>query len=283
MPSFPIIDSHVHLYDPGALSFPWMEEAPALLKPHLLPDFDRARGPVDVEKLVFVEVDVEPSQRIAEARWVETQAEADPRIAAIVASAPLEEGEAAREILDRLAETRRVRGIRRLIQGEPDPEFCLRPGFVEGVRLLSDYGFSFDICVRHHQLASAIGLVRLCPDVPFILDHIAKPAIGDGLFDPWRAELAELAALPNVACKISGVATEADHGAWTRDQLRPYIDHALACFGFERAMFGSDWPVLNLASRYTEWVAILDEAIAGTSEAEQRALYRDTAARVYRL
>lgn len=283
MPSFPIIDSHVHLYDPGALSFPWMEEAPALLKPHLLPDFDRARGPVDVEKLVFVEVDVEPSQRIAEACWVETQAEADPRIAAIVASAPLEEGEAAREILDRLAETRRVRGIRRLIQGEPDPEFCLRPGFVEGVRLLSDYGFSFDICVRHHQLASAIGLVRLCPDVPFILDHIAKPAIGDGLFDPWRAELAELAALPNVACKISGVATEADHGAWTRDQLRPYIDHALACFGFERAMFGSDWPVLNLASRYTEWVAILDEAIAGTSEAEQRALYRDTAARVYRL
>jgi L-fuconolactonase len=283
MPSFPIIDSHVHLYDPGALSFPWMKEAPALLKPHLLPDFDRARGPVEVEKLVFVEVDVEPSQRIAEARWVETQAEADPRIAAIVASAPLEEGEAAREILDRLAETQRVRGIRRLIQGEPDPEFCLRPGFVEGVRLLSDYGFSFDICVRHHQLASAIGLVRLCPDVPFILDHIAKPAIRDGLFDPWRAELAELAALPNVTCKISGVATEADHEAWTRDQLRPYIDHALACFGFERAMFGSDWPVLNLASRYTEWVELLDEAIAGTSEAEQRAFYRDTAARVYRL
>jgi L-fuconolactonase len=283
MPSFPIVDSHVHLYDPGLLSYAWMAEHPTLLRPHLTADFDRARGPVAVDTMVFVEVDVDASLRQQEAAWVAEQAAADPRIRGMVASAPLERGAAVRDDLDRLAEHRVLRGIRRLIQAEPDPDFCLQPTFVEGVRLLAGYGLSFDLGIRHHQLAQATRLVQLCPDVSFVLDHIGKPAITDGLLEPWRTQMRELAALPNIVCKISGVVTEADHARWSREQLRPYIDHAIDCFGFQRVMYGGDWPVLELAGTYVAWVDIVDWILEGCSEDEKRALFRETAIRTYRL
>lgn len=283
MPAFPIVDSHVHLYDPGVLRYPWMADHPALLRPHLPPDLDRAAGPTRIDRMVFVEVDVAEDQRAQEAAWVSEQAGLDPRIGAIVASAAVERGAAVREEVERLAHNAGLRGIRRLIQGEPDPEFCVRPGFVEGVQALAPLGLTFDICIRHHQLASATRLVRQCPDVQFVLDHIAKPAIRDGSLEPWRAELQALSELPNVVCKISGVITEADPAHWTREQLRPYIDHALSCFGFDRVMFGGDWPVINLAGRYTEWIEILDWVLQGCSEQEVTAFYRDTATRIYRL
>ena len=283
MPSFPIVDSHVHLYDPGLLNYPWMTGHPVLLRPHLMDDFDQESGPVEVEKVVFVEVDVDPSLRVREADWVAQLARVEPRIAAVVASAGLERGAAVRDELDRLAHSGVLRGIRRLIQSEPDPAFCLRPSFVEGVRLLSEYRLTFDICIRHHQLASAVELVRRCPDVQFVLDHLGKPAIKDGMLEPWRTQLRALAEAPNVVCKISGVVTEADHVHWTREEIRPYIEHAIDCFGFERVMYGGDWPVVNLAGRYVDWVAILDWITEGSSEDEKRALFRETAIRIYSL
>jgi L-fuconolactonase len=283
MPSFPIVDSHVHLYDPGLLSYSWMAEHPRLQRPHLMPDFDRARGPVEVDRLVFVEVDVDRGLNLQEAAWAAGQVAAEPRIAAIVAAAGLERGAAARDELERLAGHPRLRGIRRLIQSEPDPEFCLRPAFVEGVRLLAEYGLSFDLCIRHHQLANATRLVQSCPQVQFVLDHIAKPDIRNGLVEPWRTELRALAALPNVVCKISGVVTEADHARWSREQLRPYVEHAVDCFGFRRVMFGGDWPVLDLAAGYGAWVAILDWIVEDCSQDEKRALFCDTAVTTYRL
>jgi L-fuconolactonase len=125
--------------------------------------------------------------------------------------------------------------------------------------------------------------VRQCPEVRFVLDHIAKPAIKAGEFEPWGRNLKELAALPNVTCKISGVTTEADHKTWTREQLKPYIAHAIECFGFDRVMYGGDWHVLELAGTYPQWVGIVDWVIAGASLEEQRKLYRDNAIRAYRL
>jgi L-fuconolactonase len=283
MPAFPIVDSHVHLYDPEALDYPWMREFPELLRRHRMAEFDKARGAVTVEKLVFVEVDVAPGLRQHEAEWVAREAAQDPRIAGMVAAAPLELGAAVRDELDRLAGHRILRGIRRLIQSEPDLEFCLQPGFVEGVRLLPSYGLSFDICIRHYQLASATALARLCPDVQFVLDHMAKPGIREELWEPWAAQLRDMATLPNVACKISGVVTEAAPGVWTREDLRPYIEHAIACFGIGRVMFGGDWPVLDLAGRFVDWVEIVDWVVAGCSDAEKTALFRDNATRIYRL
>jgi len=176
-----------------------------------------------------------------------------------------------------------VRGVRRLIQSQPDPDYVLRRPFIEAVKLLPRYGLSFDICIFHHQMANTIRFVRQCPEVQLVLDHIGKPGIKAGVLDPWRQELRELAAMPNVHCKISGVATEADHANWTREQLRPYIEHAIECFGFDRVMFGGDWPVCGLAVAYPDWVSIVDWITSGCSEADRRKLFRDNAVRFYRL
>jgi L-fuconolactonase len=283
MPSFPIVDTHVHFFDPGELPYPWLDRVPDLKKPHLPADYDRAVVGTNVERLVFVEVDIASASRRAEVDWVAALAQDDRRIGAIVASVALEDGRAVVPFLEDLASAPLVRGVRRLIQGEADPAFCIRPGFVEGVRLLADYGFTFDICIRHPQLASVPSLVRACPEVRFVLDHIGKPGIRDGLFDPWRRHMAELADLPNVWCKMSGVVTEANPSTWTVGTIRPYVEHAIACFGFDRTMFGSDWPVCNLAASHSRWVEALDEILAGTSAEDLRKLYRDTAAAFYHL
>jgi L-fuconolactonase len=280
---FPIIDSHVHLYDPATLSYPWMTGVPQLNKAHLPADFTTACGSAQVEGLIFVEVDAAPADRLAEAEWVSELASRDDRIKAIVAAAPIELGEAARPDIERLAALPLVRGVRRLIQSEPDPEFCIRPDFITGVGMLADYDLSFDICVYHHQLGAAVELAKRCEPVRFVLDHVGKPDIRAGSMDPWRDHIRALAALPNVWCKLSGMATEADHDNWNRDDLRPYIDHVVDCFGFERLMFGGDWPVSTLATGYPRWVETVLWATGSCSETERRRLFRETAAGFYRL
>lgn len=280
---FSIIDSHVHLYDPAVLSYPWMAGEPGLNKVHSPADFTTACGPIQVDGIVFVEVDAAPGDRLKEAEWVTDLARRDGRIKAIVAAAPLELGDAVRPDLERLAALPLVRGIRRLIQSEPDLEFCLRPNFVTGVKLLAAYDLSFDICVYHHQLGSALELVRRCGQIRFVLDHVGKPDVRTGSMNPWSSHIKELAALPNVWCKLSGMATEADHKFWSRDDLRPYIDHVVESFGFSRLMFGGDWPVSTLATDYPRWVQTLLWATASCTEEERRRLFRETAAEFYRL
>ena len=283
MPEFPIVDAHVHLYDPGVIRYGWMQGRPLLDRQRLLPQLDAARGPVQIEALVWVEVGADAGLYLQEASFVDGLAARDPRIKAMVAHAPLERGAAVTPDLEKLAAHGLTRGIRRLLQDEPDDAFCLRPGFVEGVRLLARFDLSFDICVYHRQLASAVELPRRCPDVRFVLDHMGKPGIRDGLMEPWRTHVEELALLPNVWCKLSGLITEADHQNWTREQLRPYLDHVIERFGFERVMFGSDWPVAEQTHRYPEWVEVVEQALAGVSEEERRALFRDNAIAFYRL
>jgi L-fuconolactonase len=202
---------------------------------------------------------------------------------AIVAWAPLEFGEQARAYLDELVRVdRRIKGVRRLIQGE-SLEFATQPRFVRGVQLLPEYGLSFDICIKHPQLPETIDLVRRCPNVQFILDHIGKPDIKAGLLDPWREQLRELASFPNVICKVSGVVTEADHERWTPEDLRPYLEHVLACFGEDRVAFGGDWPVAYQASPYPRWVETLDRLTAQLSPSAKRKLWVENARRFYRL
>ena len=282
MPDFPLVDAHVHLYDPGVIRYGWMADKPVLHGPHLLAELERASTPVEIEGIVFVEVGADPGQYLQEASFIDGLAR-DPRIRGMVAHAPLERGAAVTPDLEKLAAHRPTRAIRRLLQNEADAEFCLLPDFVEGVRLLPRFDLAFDICIRHHQLAGAIELVRRCPDVRFVLDHIGKPGIRDGLTEPWRRQIKALSELHNVSCKLSGVITEADHAHWTRAQLRPYLDHAIECFGFDRVMYASDWPVSEQTHRYAEWVAILDELTAGCSAAERRKLFRDNAIAFYRL
>ncbi|MGH6905752.1 MAG: amidohydrolase family protein [Geminicoccaceae bacterium] len=282
MPEFAIVDAHVHLYDPDVVRYGWMRGKPALAGPHGLAELDAARGPIEVRGVVWIEVGADPGQHPEEARGIAKRAERDPRIKGMVAHAPLEHGAAAAADIERLLAFARLKGIRRLLQDEPDDAFCLRPAFIEGVRLLARHDLSFDICVYHRQLAGALELARRCPEVRFVLDHAGKPGIRDGLMEPWRSQITELAALPHVWCKISGLITEAGPG-WTREQLRPYLDHALEAFGFGRVMFGSDWPVSEQTHRYEEWVETVDQALAGASAAERRRLFCDNAIEFYRL
>lgn len=280
MPEFPIVDSHLHLWDPSKLRYPWLFDP--LDRPFLPADFRAASAGIDIEALVFLECDVVIDDAFAEAEAVLDWAREEPRIAAMVCNAPLETGDAARPALERLAATDKVRGVRRIYQDQPDVGYCLRPDFVTGVQALAEHGLSFDLCLKHPQLQATIGLADACPNVPMVLDHIAKPGIKAGLMQPWADQMRDLARRENVVCKLSGVATEAA-ADWTPADLRPYIDVALEAFGPSRIMFGGDWPVSTLAITYPAWVALVDEVIADLSETEKRQIFRDTARAFYRL
>ena len=281
---FALIDTHLHLWDPGYLRYSWLDNMPLLNKPYLLDDYNRHCDGVQVEKMVFLQCEVDPPYYQQEAAWITSLAAQDPRIAGMVPWAPLEKGDAVRPELEALlAANPLTKGIRRIIQFEPELDFCLRPDFIRGVQLLADYGLSFDICISHIQLANTIKLVAQCPNVQFILDHIGKPDIKGGVLESWQTELRILAAFPNVWCKMSGLVTEADHQAWTATDLQPYIDHVLTCFGFDRVMFGGDWPVAYQATLYPRWVETLQAAVSGCSAQELRQLFRDNAVAFYRL
>ena len=278
----PLVDTHVHLWHPQQLSYPWLAGAPAINRPFGLEDFRAASAGLNVEKMVFMECDAAAEDRLKEVAWVSSLAKDEPRLQAILASAPLELGEGVREQLNQLAAYPLVKGVRRLIQSEGSG-FALRPDFVKGVKLLPEFNFSFDICIRHHQLADTIKLVEQCPEVTFILDHVGKPDIKAQLFDPWRAEIKDLARFPNVYCKISGLVTEADLQHWTRQDLKPYIDHVVAAFGPDRIIYAGDWPVSTLATTYKTWVETLSWATAALSAEERHKLFYQNAVSIYKL
>ncbi len=282
MEKFPIVDTHVHLWHPKQLRYPWLAEVPTLNRPYLLKDYIAASGELAIESIVFVQCDTHPDDGLKETAWVTSLAAVEPRIQGIVAWAPLEEGEQVAPFIEKLAENPLVKGIRRLIQSE-SIDFCVQPNFVSGVKVLSRYGLSFDVCIFHPQLGNAIRLVEQCPHVRFILDHIGKPDIKNQLFDPWKEEIQTLASFPNVHCKISGLVTEANLEAWTPADLQPYIEHVISCFGFERVIYGSDWPVSTQASDYPRWVRTLRDAVSGCSSEALGNLFRDNAIKFYRL
>ncbi len=283
MIDFPIVDTHLHLWDTNNLRYPWLADVPKLNRPHLLADYRRACGPIDVEKMVFLQCECSFDQFQEEADWVTGLAAEDARIAGIVAWAPLEKGVAARDAVGRLADNRLVKGIRRIIQFEDYLDFCVQPDFVRGVQMLAYFGLSFDATIIPPQMDNTIKLIRQCPDVRFMIDHCAKPEIRRGLLEPWKSRMRMLAEMPNVWCKMSGLVTEADHEHWTPDELQPYIEHAIECFGFDRIVYGGDWPVVTLAAEYGRWFETICRAVEGASPSELRKLFHDNAVEFYRL
>jgi L-fuconolactonase len=283
MPKFPIVDSHVHLYDVKRFSYSWLGGVPKINRTYLLEDFDKARGAVAVDKIVFAEVAVDPGLHLGEAVFIQELADRDPRLCGIVAHLPLEKGTVIEADIAALKKLRNVRGIRRLIETERNPAFCLEPPFIAALRLLPKHDLTFDICVKHTGMAYVLELVKRCPEVSFVLDHIGKPDIKNALREPWWGQIKELARYPNVVCKVSGVITEADHQKWTVDQVKPYVAHVIESFGFDRVMYGSDWTVSELTHAYPKWVEIVDDVVNGASDRELRKLYRETAIRTYRL
>ncbi|MSU60195.1 MAG: amidohydrolase [Pedosphaera sp.] len=277
-----IVDAHVHLWDPARLNYPWLTSVPALNRSFVPADFAAASAGVGVAKLVFVECGRDAAQSIAEADWVSELAKSEPRLKAILAHASLEKGRAAREELAALAKRPLVKGVRRLLQGEADTDFCLRPEFVAGVELLAEFGFTFDLCIRHEQLRAVTELVQRVPRVNFMLDHFGKPPIRTGVSEPWATELRALAALPNASCKLSGLTTEADLQNWKLADLRPYCDVVLDAFGFDRVVFGGDWPVATLATDYRRWAGTVSELLASATAAQRKKVFQTNAEKFYR-
>ena len=278
-----IVDTHIHFWDPAGLRYDWLTELPTLNHPFLPADLLAQTAPHNLDKIVFVQAGAHPADALAEVAWVSELAQREPRLGAIVADAPLENGSAVVDHLATLQKYPLVKGVRRLIQSER-PGFACTPAFIEAVRLLPSYEFSFDICIFHHQLRDVLRLVAACPEVDFVLDHFGKPAIKVGELEPWASQMAELAAFPNVQVKLSGLITEADHTAWQPAHLQPYVDHVLACFGPARLMFGGDWPVSLLATdSWASWVDTALAALNSCSEADKTAIFAANGSAFYRI
>jgi L-fuconolactonase len=270
-----ILDAHVHFWDPGARRYAWLEGT-ALHRRFGPEDYDAGRH--DVAGVVFVQADCRAEEALDEARWVAGLAGGDPRVRGIVAYAPVHLGAAAGQALAALEEVPGVVGVRRLLQDEPEPAL-LDPALAEGVRALAGRGLTFDLCIRHPQIRAATRLVAACPDVTFVLDHLGKPPVAAGALDPWREDLGRLARHPNVVCKLSGLATEAQPG-WRPEHVRPFLRHALEVFGPRRCMIASDWPVCTLATTLEAW---FDVVAGDLSPGERDAVLGATARSVYGL
>jgi L-fuconolactonase len=284
--SDPIIDTHVHLWDSSYLHRPWLEEELLLNRPYGLEQYLEQTKGLSIEAIVCVETDVLPDERLQEVRWLSDQAQQNLLIQGIVAAAPIgvEDRTVLRSFLDRLVTIdQRVKGVRRNIQGETMPGFCVRPDFVHDIQMLSEYDLSFDLCLKHRQLPDVIELVRLCPGTRFVLDHAGKPDIRQHVLDPWREQIQELATFPNVDCKISGMVTEADHQHWTAEDIASYVMHVLTVFGEDRVMFGGDWPVMLLASSYPIWIETVDLLTSQQSSSAMHTFWSENARRIYRL
>jgi L-fuconolactonase len=277
-----IVDAHVHLWDPKRFRYPWLEGLPLLNRAFTPEELMAGSISGGAGKFVFVECGCEPSQNLAEADWITTLAQTRPELRGIVAYAAMEREEAALSDLKQLATRPLVKGVRRNLQGESN-DFLRQPGLIEGLKLLPQLGFTFDLCIRSDQLGAAYELVRRVPEVTFVLDHLGKPAVRNKGFEPWARDLRDLATAPNVVCKISGLTTEADWKNWKVADLGPYFDHALACFGFPRVLFGSDWPVATLATSYERWIETVLKLIPFANEKERAQLFQTNAERIYRV
>jgi len=272
-----IVDTHCHLVYPDRLRYPWLDSVPALNRPFPVETYLKQARQVGITDTIHMEVDVAPVDMEAETALV-------TGLSGIAAAIPScrPEGPGFAAYLERAAANPKVKGFRRVLHTEPD-DLADSPGFAENVARLGRHGLTFDLCALPRQLPVVAGLVGKCPDVQFILDHCGIPDVKGGGLDPWRGHIRELAAMPNVACKISGVVAYGNPEGWTVDDLRPFVDHVIARFGFDRLVWGSDWPVCTLTADLGRWVAASHALVAHAGTGERARLFGENAVRLYRL
>lgn len=277
-----IVDSHQHLWDPELFRYSWLDSLPSLNRTFRMPDYLSAAEGLNVTKSVHLEADVDEPYMLDETRHLLALADqTDNPLEGIVACGRPESGDF-QFYLDQIAGHRKLKGIRRVLHTQPD-DVGQGATFIRNVAALSSYGLSFDICVLARQIPIAIKLISKCPDVAFILDHCGVPQVKEKSLDPWRACITEIAQFPNICCKISGLVAYADPKRWTIDDLRPFVEHSIASFGWNRVLFGSDWPVCTLSASYQQWVEALQAITREAGEVNQRKLFCDNATRIYRL
>ncbi len=278
-----IIDAHQHFWDltnSQIFNYAWLETpghqpiCRSFLPDDLKPQLDAA----GVERSIFVQT----QHHIDENRWALQLADEHDWIAGVVGWVDLASPDCAEQLAEFQAQPKFV-GVRHITQDEPDDNFILRPEILRGMKVLQRAGVPFDLLFYVKHLRHAATLGAMLPELPMVIDHLAKPHIKDGIIDDWEANFRAAAQHENIYCKLSGMITEAHWQNWTAADLRPYVDIALDAFGPERLMFGSDWPVCELAGTYQRVFNALQETLSGLSEGERIAILGGTARNFYRL
>jgi L-fuconolactonase len=273
------IDAHQHYWHYSAAEYGWIDDSMAVLRRDFLPDDGRremARAGVDAC------VAVQARQSLDETRWLLSLADAHPHIAGVVGWFDLQSPDVWAE-LDRYAAHPKLVGVRHIVQSEPDDRFLLRPTFLRGIAQLEAFGLAYDLLIYPRHLLWAVEFVSQFDRQRFVLDHLAKPDIRGGDRQTWARDLRRLAAYPNVYAKLSGLVTEADWTHWTADQIRPYLDVALECFGAERLMIGSDWPVCTVAADYVRTLDVVRDYLSALPSAGREGVLGGNAQRFWNL
>ena len=282
----PIIDAHQHLWDLTKFKLPWHkgDDTKPLQRSFVMSDYLEATKGLNVVKTVYMEVDVEPDQQMAEADYVTDLCKRDdnPMAAAVVSGRPGTPG--FEPYIRRLADNKYIKGIRQVLHGDSNPaEFCLQPKFVESIQLLGELGKSFDLCVRPAEVVHAAKLVGQCPKTRFILDHCGNMSVtstDQALRKKWEQGMQELAQKPNVICKVSGIIVTANKD-WKPDDLAQNINFTLDTFGEDRVIFAGDWPVCTLKATFAQWVNALKQIVKDRPVSFQKKLFHDNAAKFY--
>lgn len=277
-----IIDTHQHLIYPDDLQNPWTKDVPALAgKPFRLEEYRAAAQGTGITETLFMEVDVIEPQIKTETEFFLKKAN-DPAsgMVGVIGNCRPEHDDFP-QYLESVLQPR-LKGMRRILHVVPD-ELSQTPLFVKNLSLLAKHNLTFDFCLLARQLPIGMKLIRQLPDQQFILDHCGVPDIKANALDPWRKYIRELAKFPNLACKISGVVAYCDRQNVTTGAIRPYLEHCIECFGWERVLFGGDWPVCNITASLGQWMKIIKEIVAKESAANQEKFFSKNAERIYRL
>ncbi len=270
------LDSHQHFWSYDPAQYPWIPPTSPLHRDWLPADLAPLLATAGIDGCIAVQA----RQTVEESRWLLKLADESPIIQGVVGWVDLR-SERLGEQLSELAARPKFRGVRHVVQDEPDERFLVGEAFMGGIGQLHDFGLTYDLLIVPKQLPAAVTLVQRFPQQPFVLDHLAKPPIQAGTLSPWREQIRALAAAPNVMCKVSGMVTEADHASWKAEDFAPYLDVVFESFGEDRVMYGSDWPVCLLAASYARQHALVADYARQFSEPAQAKLFGGNAARFY--
>lgn len=270
------LDSHQHFWRYDAAQYPWIPKDSPLHRDCLPADLAPLLAGAGFDGCIAVQA----RQTLEETRWLLELAAEAPIIKGVVGWVDLRSEQVAAQ-LTTLAANPKLRGVRHVVQDEPDVGFMLGAEFQRGIGHLHHYGLTYDILIYPRQLPAAIALAKHFPEQPFVVDHIAKPCIRERVISPWREQIRKLAQAPNVMCKVSGMVTEADRAAWKPEDFAPYLEAVAEAFGEDRLMFGSDWPVCLLAGSYERVFALASGYFAKLPAAGRDRVFGGNAARFY--
>jgi predicted TIM-barrel fold metal-dependent hydrolase len=277
-----IVDTHLHIVDMDAMNYPWLAGAGALARNASYDDYALEARRLGITATLHMEVDVAAADIEKETDYVtEVASRADSLlVGAIAACRPEEQDFAA--YLERTLDRTIVKGFRRILHEMPD-DLSRAPLFRENIKRLAGTGLTFDLVALPHQLPIVAELVDLAPDVQFVLDHCGVPNIKDEAYQPWADNMTEIAKRPNLVGKLSGIVAYTNRDTWTLDSIRPYAEHTIKSFGFDRMVWGSDWPVCTLAGTLSTWVGATQALLEGVSLDEKAALLSRNAIKLWNL